>query len=58
MTNYEKIKNMSLEEMSMYLADKGCCNMCSVGQMKCLTFEDDTECFEAVQEWLESEANV
>lgn len=58
MTNYERIKKMSLEEMAEYLADKGCCNLCSVGQKKCLTFEVDCECSEAVQEWLESEVQT
>ncbi len=58
MTNFEKIKSMSIEEMAVLLADEiphgDCCNCwlyCGCIDTKKL----DTDCQNAWLEWLESE---
>ena len=52
MTNYEKIKNMSIEEMAGFLAyeRRGAC--AKVSAYKCYHRDDCTICF---RKWLESE---
>ena len=50
MTNYEKIKNMSVEEMAEFF--KGECNFCAL-HGKCRDFNS---CHEGHKQWLESEA--
>lgn len=60
MNNYERIKEMSLEEMAIYFADNFHCNLCS--EYKRLTdnplLKDekcDGKCDLYCKEWLESE---
>jgi hypothetical protein len=52
MTNYEKIKAMSVEEMAELIDDSPCnsCNYRQKGFSKC-----PQECEEGIKEWLESE---
>lgn len=51
MKNYEKIKQMSIDEMAEFLIDvsNGICNKCLADS--CIGFE----CLKGVYDWLESE---
>lgn len=55
MTNYEKIKNMSVEEMAEFILNQQhhvlCNDVCSYGLHKC----EGYSCNEGVKQWLESE---
>jgi hypothetical protein len=56
MTNYERIKAMSVEEMAEILYDKINCEDCPVRkQGKC---DSVCECFERMTAWLESECDT
>lgn len=60
MTNYERIKNMSIEEMASDFADYFNCSLCSEGQrlMDNPLLKDekcDGNCALYCKEWLESE---
>ena len=54
MTNYEKIKVMSVEEMKEYIGHRGICEiMCQEQYGKCT---DGRSCDECLEEWLLQEA--
>lgn len=52
MTNYEKIKQMSVQELARLLNDDGICSCCAYQVLDC----DD--CLKGHIEWLESEAET
>lgn len=53
-TNYDKIRNMTIEEMAELLTFWECDNGCAYGEMKdCLS--DDKGCYNGIKQWLESE---
>lgn len=52
MTNYERIKKMSVEEMAGLL-DGNCC-YCSYREEKCI-HNDDMHCVSGTVKWLNSE---
>lgn len=59
MTNYEKIKNMSVEEMAIKLAHSSACEQfCKYVNERgeCNHVGPISGCFNGVIEWLESEA--
>ena len=51
MTNYERIKAMSVEEMADAVM---CPNDCSLGEINCEK-TDACNCYECVRQWLEQE---
>lgn len=62
MTNFEKIKQMSVEEMARFLywlkntyCDDDFCKIGKSGQ--CFCFEDEKICLCGLKQWLESEAD-
>ena len=56
MTNYERIRAMTIEEMTDFLdkSDIGACDVCAFRDMICKV---DEECHEAISEWLKREAS-
>ncbi len=65
MTNYERVKNMSVEEMAKWLDEMLLCNSCYPCKIqdiyKCGYYEKDSEsqyqlCVKNRKLWLESEA--
>lgn len=52
MTNFEKIKNMSLNELAHWLALHNNCVFCPVGKGDC-----EESCFMLQVNWLNSETN-
>ena len=54
MTNYEKIKNMNIEEMSWLLARFKECRVCPITD-DCRYYDT---CLQGITEWLESEAEM
>ena len=52
MTNYEKIKNMTLLQMNKLLDACGQCSTCPCDKTTCNSSND---CKEAFKKWLESE---
>lgn len=55
MTNYEKIKNMSAEEMAIFINDTAPCQVCAFENEKCV-FEN-RRCYGGIKKWLESECD-
>lgn len=55
-TNYEKIKGMSVEEIAKSIENMGCVK-CENIIGKC-NADDDKSCEESIIEWLESECDV
>lgn len=62
MTNYEKIKNMSVEDMTVFF-DNICdsilsdCSLCPAYNL-CQTVDNqNNECIKNIKSWLESEAD-
>ena len=53
MTNYEKIKNMVLDEMQKVFASFGSCRTCPCAISICRNHDN---CGDSFREWLESEA--
>lgn len=53
MTNFEKIKKMTKEEIAKSIENMGC-KKCERIIGKC-TADDDKSCEETISEWLESE---
>lgn len=47
MNNYEKIKNMTVEEIPHWLA-KNVCNYCIYQKIKC----NDFKCSDGIKQWL------
>ena len=57
MTNYEKIKNMSVEEMADYIAEKiEFCDGCFLPADLCRKYLKEARCNKAWLEWLNQEA--
>lgn len=52
MTNYKRIKQMSVEEMADFLNYTDCCYMCVFCDQLCKV---DEECREGISEWLKRE---
>lgn len=57
MTNYERIKNMSIEEMAKALDVLTPCEHCKYNH-KCGQGYPDRECADGVRLWLESEVDA
>jgi len=58
MTNYEKIKSMSIEEMAVAFDENSCCGFCAYKKIcakSSALFIDLKKCQERIKEWLESE---
>ena len=58
MNNYERIKEMNLEEMAIYFADDFKCSLCS--EYKRLAdnpLSCDNQCAKHCKEWLENEVD-
>lgn len=53
MTNYEKIKNMSIDEMADFIDNDNCCACCIYAYKGCSLSKD---CRNGIRQWLESEA--
>ena len=55
MTNYEKIKNMSVEEMAMAINDKFMneCDYCN--SRNCGLQTEENTCINGIADWLQSE---
>ncbi len=50
MNNYEKIKNMSIDEMAEFLKNKNCADGCTIPtHIKC------ENCIDYLKQWLKSE---
>lgn len=57
MTNYEQIKNMSVEEMAKALDVPTPCDYCYYNH-KCGYGHQDRECADGIRLWLESEVET
>lgn len=60
MTNFEKIKSMSKEQMTHFVLDalnNDVCDYCENCDTSCLENEDCPENKEIIKKWLESEAS-
>lgn len=56
MTNYERIKAMSIEEMAKILSDSDCEKYCSFTENeKCNSYGGSDMCAKGVELWLNSE---
>ena len=56
MTNYERIKAMSIEEMAEILSDSDCEKRCSFTKNgKCNSYGGSDMCAKGVEKWLNSE---
>lgn len=55
MNNYEKIKQMTVEEMAVYMDSFNVCNYCNIGFEECVR-TDTKPCIEANKKWLLQEA--
>ena len=60
MTNFEKIKAMTVEDMATLFDDKNCCAFCAK-ERECATesgfYIDLEKCKEYTKQWLEQEAD-
>lgn len=56
MTNFEKIKKMTVEDVAKIITNMGC-TKCERIIGKCKA-DDDKDCEETVSEWLESECEA
>lgn len=56
MTNYERIKNMTIDEMERFFRALSECDMCSCGGCVCYSKKESTCVTGYTREWLESEA--
>lgn len=59
MTNFERIKNMTIEELGMFLMKVNCnyATDCQVGVSECKHPNTDNCCSICFKEWLESDCN-
>lgn len=57
MTNYENIKNMSAEEMAIFISDTAPCQVCAFENEKCDFKTLWGRCYEGIKKWLESECD-
>ena len=56
MNNFEKIKNMTLDEMAEYLANMECDTCCVYSdKTDCL---EGSDCFTGIKQWLQVESEV
>lgn len=55
MTNYERIKQMSIDEMAYVLM---CPNECDLAVIECYKVDDCCDCISCVKKWLESEVET
>lgn len=55
MNNYEKIKNMTVDEMAEFLLQE-CINICVYNNEECLDYGAD--CKDGIKQWLEQESEV
>lgn len=57
MTNFEKIKQMSVEELSLFLIKVNCAYdmECMYGMAECKYLNIDNNCSLCFRDWLESE---
>ena len=53
MNNFEKIKNMTLDEMAEFIAENINCGSCCLTDTACPV---DLECDEVVKQWLQQES--
>ena len=53
MNNFEKIKNMTLDEMAEFIAENINCGSCCLTDTACPV---DLECDEVVKQWLQAES--
>lgn len=53
-TNYEKIKNMTLDEMAEFLTDRSACDTCDcdMEENKCMA----VGCLDGIKQWLQQES--
>ena len=54
MTNYEKIKAMSINEMAEFLSEQSDCFTCKVKELNKCGFDETCEC--SFKKWLKAEA--
>ena len=59
MTNFERIKNMNIEELSLFLmrVNSSYSEDCMVGMTDCKYPDIDNNCSLCFREWLESEVD-
>lgn len=55
MTNYERIKNMTLEEMSKIIGTGNPCEFCVYNDSLTSCLSSDVDCSNAIKEWLKQE---
>lgn len=55
MTNHEKIKSMTVEEMADFLANRHLCAERQDGNGQCAYFTEGASCTDCMEGWLESE---
>ena len=53
MNNYERIKNMSIDEMAELLNNQECETCCAYADS--INCNGDNDCFTGIKQWLESE---
>ena len=54
MNNYERIKNMTLDEMAEFIAENVNCDTCCLTDIACSV---DLECDEVIKQWLQKEGD-
>lgn len=57
MTNYERIKNMSIDEMAELFDDNLSCSICSRRYVRA-GCDDIEDCIPYIKEWLEADCNA
>ncbi len=58
MTNYEKIKNMSVEEMAEKIDKKNSCDACPIKHTDyCSAMDYFSKCYDCIVEWLNKEVS-
>lgn len=57
MNNYEKIKNMTIEEMARFFKHikNYICKLCIYNNNEYNCYSDNLSCFDGIKQWLESE---
>ena len=54
MNNYERIKNMTIDELAEFLSNNECEQCCAFSDIVC-EGNPDSDCFIGIKQWLESE---
>lgn len=57
-TNYDRIRNMSLEEMAEFLCDNFECDICPAHSANYCTIKSSQICSMAMEKYLESEVDT